>query len=186
MSWFRNMKLAARLGLGFGVVVAMLVAVAWASLSTMKTMSLNLDKIVNDTNVRIDLCNTMTTAIKDVALLVRTIVILEEPTEKQTELDKLKLVRQSYDTARAELEKRPASEKTQIMRNRIDTAMAAVRQTNDRAVALAMANKDAEARQVIKDGAAVNDEVMDALRDNTDYQRDRAKEDAEKAIADYE
>jgi len=186
MSWFRNMKLAARLGLSFGVIVAMLVAVAWASLSTMKTMSTNLEKIVHDTNVRVDLCNQMASAVKDVQLLVRTIVILDDPGEKQVELDRLKLVRQAYDTARSELEKRPASEKGQVLRNRIDTAMNNVRLANDKAVGLALANKDAEARQMIKDSASVNDEVMDALRDNGDFQRERAKEDAEKAIADYE
>ena len=163
-----------------------MVAVAWASLSTMKTMSTNLEKIVHDTNVRVDLCNQMASAVKDVQLLVRTVVILDDPGEKQVELDRLKLVRQGYDTARSELEKRPASEKGQVLRNRIDTAMTNVRLANDKAVALALANKDVEARQMIKDSASVNDEIMDALRDNGDFQRERAKEDAEKAIADYE
>jgi methyl-accepting chemotaxis protein len=186
MSWFRNMKLAARLGLSFGVLVAMLVAVAWAGLSTMKTMSMNLDKIVNDTNVRVDLNNQMATAVKDVQLLVRTIVILDDPAEKQAEFEKLKVLRQTYDTARAELEKRPANEKTQAMRHRIDTAMTNVRGANDKALTLALANKDAEARQAIKDGTAINNEIMDALSDNASAQRERAREDAAKAIADYE
>ena len=186
MSWFRNMKLASRLGLSFGVIVAMLVGVAWASLSTMKTMSANLDKIVNDTNVRVDLNNQMASAVKDVQLLVRTIVILDDPAERQTEFEKLKLVRQSYDTARAELDKRPASEKTLAARSRIDTAMTNVRTANDKALTFALANKDVEARQAIKDGTAINNEIMDALADNASAQRDRAREDAEKAIADYE
>ena len=186
MSWFRNMKLAARLGLSFGVIVAMLAAVAWVGLSTMQTMSMDLEKIVHDTNVRIDLCNQMASAIKDVQLLVRTIVILDDPAEKQTELDRLKLARQSYDAARSELEKRPASEKGQVLRARVDAAMVGVRQADDKALNLAMAEKDAEARQAIKDGVTGNDEIMDALRDNADYQRDKAKEDATKAVADYE
>jgi methyl-accepting chemotaxis protein len=180
------MKLASRLGLSFGVIVAMLAAVAWASLSTMKTMSGNLDKIVNDTNVRVDLNNQMASAIKDVQLLVRTIVILDDPAEKQAEFERLKSVRSSYDTARAELEKRPASEKGQALRNRIDTAMVSVRSANDKALTLALANKDVEARQAIKDAAAINAEIMDALGDNINAQREQAKVDADKAIDDYE
>ena len=59
MSWFRNMKLAGRLGLSFGLIMVMLVGVAYAGLSAMKAMSEDLSKIVHDTNVRIELIEKM-------------------------------------------------------------------------------------------------------------------------------
>jgi methyl-accepting chemotaxis protein len=186
MGWFRNMKLAARLALSFGVVVAMLAGVAWASLSTMRTMNDNLNKIVNDRNVRVDLCNRMTQSAKDVQLLVRNVVILDDPTEMQVEAARLKELRAKYDTARAELEKFPASEKGQILRSRIDTAITAMRQVNSKALEFALATKNAEARTVMfKEGTAINTELMDALSDNVESQREAAKQDAENAENDY-
>jgi methyl-accepting chemotaxis protein len=165
----------------------MLTGVAWVSLSTMKAMSLNLDRIVNDTHVRVALCDQMASAVKDVQILVRNIVILDNKSEMQAELNKLSVLRQQYDTARAELEKRPASEKGQVLRTRIDNAMTAVRSVNNRAVDLALADKDAEAQALImREGAPVNDEVMDALRDNGAFQSENAQKDAAKATAEYE
>jgi methyl-accepting chemotaxis protein len=187
MGWFRNMKLAGRLALSFGVVVAMLAGVAWAGLSTMKSMSENLDKIVNDRNVRVELCNRMAAAAKEVQLLVRNVVIMDDVAEIQAELARLKDLRASYDTARAELEKRPATEKGQALRNRVDTAIAAMRQINNKAIELALASKDSEARTVLlKEGIVVDAELMDALRDNGDLQREATKADAEAAVQQYE
>jgi methyl-accepting chemotaxis protein len=187
MGWFNNMKLAVRLALSFGVVVAMLIAVAAVGLSTMKTMNQNLDRIVNDRNVRIHLCNQMMSAIQDVQLAVRNIVLLETASEMDAEVAKIGEYRQTFDNARTELEKRPASEKGQVLRNRVSAAMAALRPLTNKAVELGLANKNAEATTVLlRDGAAVNAEVENALLENTKLQREQAKEDADAAAAEYE
>jgi methyl-accepting chemotaxis protein len=187
MGWFRNMKLAGRLSLSFGVVVALLAGVAWAGLSTMKSMSENLDKIVNDRNVRIDLTNQMTSAAKDVQLLVRNMVILEDAAEMQVELARMKELRVGYDAARAQLEKLPPDEKGRELRNRVDAAIVSMRQIDNKAIELALASKDSEAQAVVlKEGAAVDAEMMDALRDNVDVQHEAAQRDAEAATQQYQ
>jgi methyl-accepting chemotaxis protein len=187
MAWFRNMRLAARLALSFGVVVAMLIGVAALSLSTMRAMSDNLDRIVHDRNVRIELCTRMAEAVQDISLSVRNVILFTDQASMDREVAKIQEQRQRYDTARAELEKHPASEKGQALRNRIATALAALRPVTNRSIELALANKNEEATNVaLREGAAANAEVENALRDNVEYQRDQAKQDAEAAISDHE
>ena len=187
MSWFRNMKLAGRLGLSFGLIMVMLVGVAYAGLSAMKAMSEDLSKIVHDTNVRIELIEKMGTAVKDVQIATRNIVILDDTSQIQSEISKVAAIRAQYDAARAELEKRPAAEKVQAMRNRVDAAVTAMRQLNNKIIELALAEKDAEARAVLtREGAVVNQEVTEAMRATTEFQRETARDDAAEAIEDYE
>jgi methyl-accepting chemotaxis protein len=187
MGWFSNMRLAMRLTLSFGVVVAMLIGIAWLGLSTMQTMNANLDKIVNDRNVRIDLCSRMSSAIADVQLAIRNVVLLENASDMEAEAAKIHEYRQTYDNARAELEKRPANEKGQALRNRVAAAMAALRPISNRVVELGLANKDAEATALmLREGAAANAEAENALIDNAQYQRDQAKLDAESAADQYQ
>ena len=93
MGWFRNLRLAVRLAVSFGLVIAMLAGVAAVGLSTMKTMSTNLEKIVHDRNVRINLCNQMADAVQEVQLAVRNIVLLDDTSEMETEVNKIKEIR---------------------------------------------------------------------------------------------
>jgi methyl-accepting chemotaxis protein len=181
------MKLAGRLGLSFGLIMVVMVGVAYAGLSAMKAMSENLSTVVHDTNVRIELIDKMGTAVKDVQIATRNIVLLDDKSQIQSEVSKVAAIRAQYDAARAELEKRPAAEKVQAMRNRVDAAVTAMRQLNNKVIELALAEKDAEAQAVLtREGAAVNQEVTEAMRAVTEFQRDTARDDAAQAIEDYE
>jgi methyl-accepting chemotaxis protein len=187
MGWFRNMKLAGRLALSFGVVVAMLAGVAYAGLSTMGAMEANLEKIVGDRNVRTELCNQMSSIIKDIQLTIRNVIILDDVKEMQDEAARMTGLRASYDLARADLEKRPATEKGQEARNRLDTALAAMRPINNKVLELGLAAKNSEARALmLKEGAAVNRQVGQALTDLVELQRLSTKEEAETARTEYQ
>jgi len=187
MAWFRNMRLAVRLALSFGLVVAMLIGVGAMGLSTMKTMSDNLERIVHDRNVRIELCTRMAEAVQDVQLAVRDIILLDDPPSMEREVARIHELRQKYDAARLELEKHPASEKAQAMRSRVAAAIATLRPITDRAVALGLANKTAEATSVmLREGGVANAELENALRENVEYQREQAKQDADSAVEEYQ
>jgi len=187
MAWFRNMRLAARLALSFGLVVAMLIGIGAMGLSTMKTMSMNLERIVHDRNVRIELCTRMANAVQDVQLAVRNVILLDDPPSMDREVARIQEFRHAYDSARTELEKHPASEKGQAMRNRVASALITLRPLSDKAVQLGLANKKTEATTVmLRDGAAANGELEEALRENIEYQRELTKQDAETAVSEYE
>jgi methyl-accepting chemotaxis protein len=181
------MRLAARLALSFGVVVAMLIGITALSLSTMKMMSDNIDRIVHDRSVRIELCTRMSEAVQDIQLAARNAILFSDQASTEREAAKIQELRQGYDTARAELEKHAATEKGQAMRNRVAAAIGNLRPLVNRAVELALANKNEEATNVLlREGASARAEVENALGEIVEYQRDQAKQDADAAARDYD
>src|SRR5262245_9136478 len=102
------MTVGARLGLGFGVVLILLVAVSGLGVYSMQRINAQLEQIVNMNIAKLMLVQDMSEAVHIVARTTRTLVLLDDRAAMQDPLDKLKAARASYDRASSELSKLPA------------------------------------------------------------------------------
>jgi methyl-accepting chemotaxis protein len=186
MKMFKNMKIGMRLGLGFSVVLLLMVVLIYEGLSGMAAQNEKMDKIVNENNAKTALCNTMSESIQIVSRQIRNIILVTDEAGMRAEKAKLDKARASYDNARDELEKFPASEKGKAIRKAIDEAAAAVREVNNKVIELGMANKNAEATDLLfnKAGPLVV-KWQDAIDDNLQRQLENNAADVKSAADAY-
>lgn len=105
MNLLANMKVGARLGSGFGVLLLLLTVLALVALNRMAFLQNNIDHIVNDSYVKIELANTMRDAVRYQAVALRDVVLQEDLAFKKKELKLMKEARKKYAAASEELEK---------------------------------------------------------------------------------
>ncbi|MFA7242026.1 MAG: methyl-accepting chemotaxis protein [Sulfuricellaceae bacterium] len=181
---FKNMKIGVRLGLGFGTVLVLLVAIAAIGLQNMKHIHDQLDDIVYDNVYKMTLLNTMAESVHIVTREMRTIALLDDEAAMQQEKSKLEATRATYDKAWEALEKTPASERGKEMRKAIQEAAAVARPVNSKVLELALAHKDVEARAMLmKESAplvAKWQEVLNAYAESQATSNNKQAEDAGK------
>ncbi|QPK62445.1 MCP four helix bundle domain-containing protein [Methylomonas sp. LL1] len=168
---FKNMKIGMRLGLGFAVVLLLMVVLTYEGLGGLSTINGKLDKVLDENNVKTALCNTMAENTHIVTRVIRTLILVTTDDEMRTEKEKIDKARAAYNKAREELEKFPASEKGQAIRKAIDDAAEAAREVNNKVIELALANKNAEATELlIKTAAPLTNKWQEAIDDNLQRQ----------------
>lgn len=181
-----NFKLSARLGLGFSIILILMIVMVGVVFISMNAIQDRLDKIVNENDYKLSLCNDMSQAVHIVARVMRTIALLEDETDKQNEFKKIEEARQNYDTAWKALQATAASEQAKVFRTNIDNAKTAARPLNDEVIQLAMANKAKEAIELLMDQAAPATQAwQDALDENIKFQKDNNQKDADAAKSAY-
>lgn len=181
---FKNMKIGMRLGLGFAVVLLLMVVLIYEGLGGMTAQNEKMDKILNENNVKTALCNTMAENVHIVTRVIRSLILVNDPSAQQGEKEKILKARAVYDKAREDLEKFPASEQGRAIRKKIDEAGAAAREVNNKVIEFAMANKDDEARDLLLGTAApLTNKWQEAIDDNLQRQMENNEADA-KAAAD--
>lgn len=146
---FRNMKVAAKLGGGFAVVVLLALVQAAFSWQSLRTLSGDVTLLVEDRMVKVDQINEIKDNSNVVARAVRNMVLLKEPADMQTE-------RKRIDDARAKNAKL-ISTLSETLRS--DESRAALREVEDTlvpynasitsVVELASANNDADATDTL-------------------------------------
>jgi len=183
---FKNMKVGMKLGLGFGVVLVLMIAIALLGMRSMKLSNDQLDDIVKDNVYKMQLVNTMSESVHIVSRILRTMVLLDDVDAMKEEKSKLDTARANYDKAWEALDKTSASERGQAIRAKIREAAAAARSANGKVVELALENKDEEARRMLmKEGAPLVKKWQDDLDENTAFQNEINKRQAEEAAATY-
>jgi methyl-accepting chemotaxis protein len=102
---FRNLKIGARLGLGFGLVVALLVAVTAVALSKMAAVDEGLVGITEGNNVQAAHLAKMSEARYELAMHVRQLLITTGEQDAAAVEASFKRAAAAYESAEAELEK---------------------------------------------------------------------------------
>ena len=103
MNSLRNIKLAARLGLGFGVLLAFLLTASMLGISRLKEVQASLMDITANNNEEISLVTTMNISVSQGALAVREIILLSDPEETRQVSEGMRKSRSDYDEAEAKL-----------------------------------------------------------------------------------
>jgi methyl-accepting chemotaxis protein len=182
----RNLTVGKKLGLGFGLVLALMALIAFMGMRGMQHSNENLEDIVGDKMLKIDLANAMAESVHVVSRVIRTVVLLDDTDAMKVEKAKLDTARENYNKALATLEKFPTSEKARAILDKIKVDATAARAVNDKVIELALANKDQEATQLLmKEAAPLVTKWQEALDEYAVHQNGRGKQAAKDAADAY-
>ena len=181
-----QVRIGTRLAGGFGlmiVVIATMVAVGWLKVSAVKG---DLELIAGDRMVRERLSQQMSEQAHITARVMRTMVMLDDLDRVRGEQPKITAARGEYERARTALVAMPAQPDTAALLQRIDVAAAAARAVDDRVIALALADRDDEATDLVfGPSIAANRDWQDALDENIALQQRLAGAAYDDAVAAY-
>ena len=104
MNFLNQLKLGQRLGLGFGIMLVLLISLAAASLVRMGQMQQQLHHMTEVDMEEARLAVAMRIAVNRIAALTRDIVLLSSPAEMQAVKQALDQSRAEYDTAEAKFD----------------------------------------------------------------------------------
>ena len=165
------MKLGMRLTCSFGALVALMIGAVGLGLYDLAVIDHHIEDIVNDNNVKIRLNNDMSESVHVAARVTRTIVLLDDDTAVERELQKVADAGKKYDASWESLQKFPASEKGKAYRTKIDQAKDEARLANNKVIELARAHKDKEAVALLmKQAGPATQKWQEAIDENLEYQ----------------
>src|SRR5471030_633305 len=98
-----SMKVATRLGVGFGLVAALLALVAGLGVNRMAQMQDRVNEITQVNSVEARLAATMDLTVTERALALRNLILLTEPKDMQVEMDRIATQEKKYADAQDEL-----------------------------------------------------------------------------------
>ncbi|HEX8961945.1 MAG TPA: MCP four helix bundle domain-containing protein, partial [Rhodocyclaceae bacterium] len=106
----KNLRIGARLGLGFGLVLVLLVAVSALAYVRVGQLQANIDNLVNDKFPKTIWANDIVDQINLMARITRNVLLVTKQEDAQKELDRLPGARKIVDENVARLEKTVRSE----------------------------------------------------------------------------
>ncbi len=166
----KQMSVASRLILGFGLVILLLIACVGVAMRGYATLNDSLKQIVEVNNTKMILAADMVAAGQEMRAHYRTVIIVDEPSaDQKAEASYLK-ARTKFDEAYSKLKAALAVEATQDERailSTIETAFTDARSNADLTVKLGVENKTEEAKVLLLTKAsplnAVLNEAVDKL-----------------------
>jgi len=174
MKKLSDLKIGVRLGLGFGVLLGFIVLLNGIGLMNMQQMNDRLERIVTVNNARIKCANDASKAVHTISRVMRTIVLLDDQRAKQEEVKKIEAARVVYKEAMTKLEELDATEKGKEMLTKVKGATTTASAANNRVIELGLANKRAEAVELLmREAVPLTAKAQDAFDENLKYQEER-------------
>ena len=182
----KHMKVGTKLGLGFGLVLVLLLSIAALGVVNMSTIHAKLDRVVNENAVKTELVGRMSEAVHIVARVSRSVVLLDNDAAIANEMNKVASARKAYDEARDRLAAMPANAAGVAIRDRIAGMQNASRALNNKVFELARAHDDVAATEVLmKQAGPVTQQWQDAMAEYAALQRATNQSDADAASTAY-
>ncbi|MHB8091443.1 MAG: methyl-accepting chemotaxis protein [Syntrophales bacterium] len=173
---FANMKVSSKLYLGFTVPVVLLLVILAVAVSNMTTIDQNLDRIVTVNNVRTNLTADMATIVRENSLSLRNGILASDNKEIQSEKNDTTSRRGKYDEMFKKFMDLTSKEdlKGWELIDKIKASQELSKELNNQVFELALADKDAEAKELMTSKArpAVR-KWTDAIDEANNYQDER-------------
>jgi methyl-accepting chemotaxis protein len=144
---FANLKIGTRLGLGFAVVLLLLITVVLLALNSMAKMDDRTRDIVEDANVKTAAANAALANIRNISHGVSNAVAADNEADLAAELAQVADARVKYTEARATLMKKVASEKGKELMAAVDAGVKVAAAANNQALALRKAGQIVDAAE---------------------------------------
>jgi methyl-accepting chemotaxis protein len=161
-----------RLGLGFGLMVVLLLMLIGFGISSLSGVKASLDDVARNNDVKVGLATDMRGTVRNVSTAVRNVILQEDTKDMQPEIDRISAERKKYDEALSQLTPKATSEEGKAALARIADARAATDPLIDKVVQLGIANKNAEATAVLLSGVRpAQAKWLDALDSLVDLQK---------------
>ena len=191
MKSLSDVRIGARLSLGFGMLLALLVAVALLALQRMDDQQRHIDEITQVNNAEVRLAVAMRIALNQIATSARNVVLLADEGARRRELESLQKSRADYNAAEeklAQFVQRPDKDaKARELFAQSQQLKADARPLMDRVLELAERNDAAAATQLLLEKAHPVQKswmlAMGELADLEDELSDRAAAEASAAYA---
>jgi len=184
-----NMNIGKRLGLGFGIVLALMVTLIWIGISDMGQIQGKLERIVKVNNARTESASEMLKNIYEVSLNLRNAIIDENAANRLEYQKKSGEYREKYDENFKKIESLTTKDDTKSVEliAKIKESQDAARPLNNKVFELALAGKSAEATSfMLKEARPATRKWMNFLNDFSEHQKDRTKMRYEEAAKTYE
>ena len=185
----KNMKIGKRMALGFGVLLLIMVVLIWDSISSMKGIQKNLERIVKVNNVRVDLANDVNNNLNQIFINIRNIIINSDKEKQKEYQQRIGKFREDYNGKFKQIEEMTAKDdkKAWDIIGSIKENIAAASGLNNRVIELALAGKDADAAAVLsKEAAPAGRKLGEAIEKLIDHNAERSKMRYEEAAKEYE
>ncbi|MEJ6007670.1 methyl-accepting chemotaxis protein [Paucibacter sp. AS339] len=179
-----NLKIGTRLTLGFGLMGALIAAVATAGFYANNRTESAIHKIVEDNMRGLSLVNDMSESVHIVSRVTRSMVLLDDKSLIEGEAQKIDAARAKYAQASAEMEKMEASADEKALQAKVREAAAVARPLNTQVIELARADQDDKARDLLLGKASPATKIwQDRMDDLLAFQEKETAQDANAAFA---
>jgi methyl-accepting chemotaxis protein len=182
----RDMKIGTRLGVGFGVIIVLLIVLAVIGVANLKRLSASLDLIVHVSNTLTESAQVAGKEILSIDRALITMIAAKDNGIREEEKQSIEKSRAVYKGAIDNIEKLDRSEKGKAILSEIKDRLAKAREVNNKVTTLTDAGKRDEANDLYMGQTRplmlkVNDGYADLIR----YQKERNEADYAAAVDAY-
>ncbi|OFA06479.1 methyl-accepting chemotaxis protein II [Duganella sp. HH101] len=172
-----DMKIGVRLGGGFAIVLALLIAIAGQAVYSLSKSNDALHHIVDVNMKKIELIEEMSTSIHIVGRVTRTIALLSDDAEADSQHQKIDTARVRFDAAYGELAKMPLDDAGTALLGRIKTELATVRAANNRFALLLKSDRDEAIALLLKEAIPATTRLQNTLDEFDKLQQHKSSQD---------
>jgi methyl-accepting chemotaxis protein len=140
-----NARVGMKLGLGFGLVIALLLLISGVGIWNMSLASDRMDRVINNNVHKMELVHDMSDAVHIGSRLIRDAILSNEPATMQAEMAKAAEAQVRYRKAASALEALGIGGTEQTLLKKIKSSMVIALPINDKVVGLAQNNNTSEA-----------------------------------------
>jgi len=164
MSSLARMRVGARLLLGFGVVLALMVIMLLIGLSRMSMLQANLEELIRGDYAKITQLNKMRDAVRFRGIALRDLVLQDEFGFKREESRRIREAREAYQQAEAALAERVRDEADMAMLASIREVEGRAAERIEQVIDATLSGDDEAARAAIRDAVrGMQRELIDQL-----------------------
>jgi methyl-accepting chemotaxis protein len=179
-----RLKIGTRLGVGFAIVLALLVLTIVLGLSSMSRIGKRTHDIIYDKNVKMEAANHMVDNVRNITLSLTYIVVVPSTAQVDAELVKIGESRKKYGEARKILIERAADDKEKTMLASLDQLLKEGAVKNNKVIELRKEGEVQDATTHLTEVAAPSlNGVLKALDDILVYETAQAKQAGDEAEA---
>jgi methyl-accepting chemotaxis protein len=185
---FKNMNLSKRLGLGFGVLLVLMVALIWVGVNGMSKIEDEMERIVKVNAVRISHISDMNMNQASIGINLRNMLYNDNPEKRKEYSERIAKFRGEYNNNFKKTEEMTTKTDTKAMEilGKLKESIGTSRELNNKVMALTLANKDKDAAQLMsKEAAPAERAVTKLLEELLDHNMERNKIRYEEAVATY-
>jgi methyl-accepting chemotaxis protein len=184
---FANLKIGARLGSGFFLVLVLLAAILGLGLNSMANIQQKMDGILSVNSRKVSAANEMVNNFRDIAVAKTMFVLMQDDAGLQEQKARLAKAREKYGKARNLLTSFALDEKEKALFAKLDKGLAAAVPANNKLMELRTQGNFPEATDVLIKISAPNSlELIAVIDELVAYEEQEAAKAGEVAKAEYD